>query len=155
LEELNVSVNMSDDQSKNGEVRLKAMMEIPNMKGFWWGLGTAVAVSFLWPRMRGKLRPVFVNTMTEMVSLADQAMESAVKLKEEVEDVLAEAKERARNPAPEDPKEDPGSNANMSELRTSVSELQGQIGEMRELKQEMQELKQMLRQVASQKEAEK
>lgn len=84
---------------------MQELLQKPAVRGYLWGLGTAALVALVWPRVRGKVRPVVVNALSRVVSLADEAMDSASRIKEDLEDLFAEAKTRARQPEQVAPEE--------------------------------------------------
>lgn len=142
------------------EYRVKEILQRPSVQGFLWGLGTAAAASYVWPRVRGKVRPVVVGAISEVLSLADSAMESAMHLKEDLEDIVAEAKQRATaSPAEREDGvvrvagEAAEGEDGVQELRSAVYQLQSRMQDMDEVRAEIRELKQMLRQASGRPEA--
>lgn len=152
-----------DDISINVETkenRLAAFLKQPHVRGFLWGVGTAAVASYLWPKVQGKVRPVVVGAISEVMSLADSAMESAVHLKEEFEDLLAEAKSLKEMPTPHGPGDEPVSGPNVNtnslispevaSLKASVQQIQKRLEDVDQVKMEMAEIKRLLRQIAEQ-----
>lgn len=139
------------------ESRLVELLQQPHVRGFLWGVGTAAVASYLWPRVRGSVRPAVVSAISEVMSLADNAMESAVHLKEELEDILAEARSRKEMPAPEapelpgeDPTTGPASSGEIAGLKASVLQIQQRLNDVDQVRAEVAEIKRLLRQIAEQ-----
>lgn len=137
------------------EYRIKEVLQRPGVQGFLWGVGAAVAASYVWPRVRGKVRPVVVGAISEVLTLADNAMSSAMHLKEDLEDIVAEAKQRATSD-PDEPQEalaqvasytDAGADE-IQDLRLTVDQLQSRMQDFEEVRTEIRELKQLLRQAS-------
>lgn len=132
--------------------RVAEMMKEPVVRGFLWGLGSAVAASYLWPKVRGSVRPLLVGAVTEAMRLADGAMESAAHLKEDFEDLVAEAKlqkERGAESVVLDAAEGEASQE-VAQLKDSVQQLQQRLSEMDQVRIEVAEIKRLLRQIAEQ-----
>lgn len=142
------------------EHRIQEVLQRPVVQGFLWGLGTAAVASYVWPRVRGKVRPVVVGAISEVLSLADNAMESAMHLKEDLEDIVAEAKQRV-TAAPSERVESMAQVAGqvdeeageLQSLRTTVHQLQSRMQDMEEIRAEIRELKQLLRGASGRSEA--
>lgn len=148
MDDVNTSLKVKEN-------RLAELLKQPHVRGFLWGVGTAAAASFLWPRVRGKVRPVVVSAISEVMKLADNAMESAVHLKEELEDILAEAKTRKEMPAPdlpESPEDLPETvtSPEVASLKASVQQIQARLNDVDLVRAEVAEIKRLIRQIAEQ-----
>lgn len=73
-------------------------------RGFVWGIGAAVAAYFLWPAVQGAFRPAAKNVIRGTMAAGDRFRDTAVRAKEALEDVIAEAQfERVRDVVGPDP----------------------------------------------------
>jgi hypothetical protein len=139
---------MAQEQGELATTRLREFMGRPAVKGFLWGLGTAAVVAVVWPRVRHRVRPLVVGALSQVVGLADEAVESATKIKEDFTDLMEEAKRKAREPeAAPSPGVEPGPDqVEIARLQESVARLQGQMAELAEMRQQVGEIRQLLRQ---------
>lgn len=142
MEELKVAAEI-----KRG--RVAELMREPVVRGFLWGLGSAVAASYLWPKVRGSVRPLLVGAVSEVMKLADGAMETAAHWKEDFEDLVAEAKQQKEQPQAE-MQATGEAGSEVSQLKDTVQQLQQKFAEMDQVRGEVHEIKRLLRQIADQ-----
>lgn len=101
-------------------------LDQPQVRSFLWGAGAAWAAALLWPAIRPMVRPLAIRTAAAVIQFADQTLAAVARAKEDIEDVVAEAREAVRA-------ERGGPAAAGDDLRASVQALQAEMREMREL----------------------
>lgn len=119
------------DRGRGLTAGLRELLERPNVRSFLWGVGTAAAAGVLWPALRPTLRPIAVRAAASVIQFADSTLAAVARAREDIEDVVAEARAAAREErAPRRAAE-----AADDDLRATVATLQAEFREMREMLQ--------------------
>jgi hypothetical protein len=71
--------------------RINSALASPEGRGFKWGVGSALLLLFLLPSLGKSLRPITKWAVGESMELTDKIQKMAATVKEDIEDLVAEA----------------------------------------------------------------
>ncbi|QGG48385.1 hypothetical protein [Heliorestis convoluta] len=85
-------MNQGNNSNSNGyRKHLYSLLSNKGTKGFALGIGATVAVAALLPTVSKALRPLAVQAAQGAINLSEKALSKGVQLKENIEDIMAEA----------------------------------------------------------------
>lgn len=87
-------------------------------RGFLWGAGVALGAALLVPGVRKRVRPLMVRAASSAMSLRDEIEAQTVELREDLQDIVEEARherDRTFGPVPAEADAEPPSDAGESQ----------------------------------------